>query len=109
MDSSQRTKKISMSNLLSGVVDKMLRLQPVVVDNRAIDLAQKQANIRAVSLREGFQSILARGDEMTKRIDFYRRKHAEMIAKRDGIDIGASDSQPSDEELTAETIVVSSS
>ena len=109
MDSSQRTKKISMSNLLSGVVDKMLRLQPVVVvDNRAINLAQKQANIRAVSLREGFQSILARGDEMTKRIDFYRRKHAEMIAKRDGIDVRDSDSQESTDEMPTETIVVSS-
>lgn len=104
MDSFQRAKKMSMGNLLSGVVDKMLRLQPVVFDNREINLVQKQANIRAVSLREGFQSILARGDEMTKRIDHYRRKHQEMIAKRDGIDVPEST-----EESAQETIIVASS
>ena len=104
MDSFQRSKKMSMGNLLSGVVDKMLRLQPVVADNREINLVQKQANIRAVSLREGFQSILARGDEMTKRIDHYRRKHEAMIAKRDGMEM-----RESPEESAPETIVVSSS
>ena len=104
MDFSQRNKKISMRNLLSGVVDKMLRLQPVVAENREFNLVQKQANIRVVSLREGFQSILARGDEMTTRIDFYRRQHAAMIAKRDGIDV-----QEPVVDTAEETIVVSSS
>jgi hypothetical protein len=104
MDSSRRDKKTSMSSLLSGVVDRMLRTQPVVVDNKLRNLAQKQANIRAVSVRAGFQSILARGDEMTKRIDMYRRQHAAMIAKRDG-----DDTQESAKETPPETIVISSS
>jgi hypothetical protein len=104
MDSSQRDKKTSMSSLLSGVVDRMLRTQPVAVDDKTRNLAQKQANIRAVSVREGFQSIRARSDEMAERIDMYRCQHAAMIAKRDGDDM-----QESAEETPPETIVISSS
>ena len=84
MDSSRRNTKTGVGNLFSNVVDKMLRVQPVVVDKRELNLAQKKANIRAVSVRKGFQSILARGDEMTQRLNHYRRQHDAMIAKRDG-------------------------
>ncbi len=77
-----------MNSLLSGVVDKMLRLQPVVPEkNHALDLVQRQANIRAVSLREGFQTIRDRGEEMSQRLDHYRRQHIAMIARRNGISI----------------------
>lgn len=84
MDSSRREKKISVANLLSGVVDKMLQLQPVVVEDTALTLAQRRANIRAVSVREGFQSIRARSDEMTERLEQYRRQREAMTAKHVG-------------------------
>ena len=96
MDSSQRDKKPSMTNLLSGVVDRMLRLQPVVVDDRMQNLAQKQANIRAVGVREGFQSIRARSDAMNERLSYYRRQHAAMIARQKGFDIAPPDDSESD-------------
>jgi hypothetical protein len=96
MDSSQRDKKASMSNLLSGVVDRMLRLQPVFVENKTHNLAQKQANIRAVGVREGFQSIRARSDEMNERLSHYRRQHAAMIARQKGFDIAPPDDSESD-------------
>ncbi|MEP6483712.1 MAG: hypothetical protein ABJB01_04630 [Rudaea sp.] len=102
MDSSQRDKKTSMGNLLSGVVDRMLRLQPVVVENKMQNLAQKRANIRAVGVREGFQSIRKRSDEMTERLGQYRRQHAAMIAKRDGIEATPPD------DVESETIVIRS-
>ncbi len=103
MDSSQRDKKTSMGNLLSGVVDRMLRTQPVVVDDKLRNLAQKQANIRAVSVREGFQSIRARSDEMAERLGHYRRQHIAMIAKRDGTEIPSAD-----DDTETETIVIRS-
>ena len=88
MDPSQRNKRFSMNGLISGVVDKMLRLQPVVPEkNHALDLVQRQANIRAVSLREGFQTIRDRGEEMSQRLDHYRRQHVAMVARRNGIAI----------------------
>lgn len=88
--------------MFSNVVDKMLHVQPVVVDKRELNLAQKKANIRAVSVRKGFQSILARGDEMTQRLNHYRRQHEAMIAKRDG---GETAEQTQDD---AQTIVLTS-
>ena len=103
MDSSQSDKKTSMSSLLSGVVERMLRLQPVAVDDKTRNLAQKQANIRAVSVREGFQSIRARSDEMAERLGHYRRQHTAMIAKRDGIEIPSADG-----DIETETIVIRS-
>jgi hypothetical protein len=100
MDSSLRNKKFSMNTLLSGVVDKMLRLQPVVPDtNHALDLVQRQANIRAVSLREGFQTIRARGEEMSQRLDHYRRQHIAMVAKRNGIVIEDPADAPAEESI----------
>jgi hypothetical protein len=91
MDFSQRDKKASMSNLLSGVVDRMLRLQPVFIENKMHNLAQKQANIRAVGVREGFQSIRARSDEMAERLGHYHRQQAALIAKRNGIEAALPD------------------
>jgi hypothetical protein len=102
MDSNSHSKKTAMGNLFSNVVGKMLHVQPVV-EKRELNLAQKMVNIRAVSVRKGFQSILARGDEMTQRLNHYRRQHEAMIAKRDG-----NDTAPVDEN-TPETIVLTSS
>jgi hypothetical protein len=84
MDSSQHDKKPSMGTLLSDVVDRMLRLQPVAVgDKRSQNLTQKQANIRAVSVREGFQNMRARSDSMTQRLQHYRDRHDASLRKAD--------------------------
>jgi hypothetical protein len=104
MDPSQRNKRFSMNTLLSGVVDKMLRLQPVVPEkNHALDLVQRQANIRAVSLREGFQTIRDRGAEMSQRLDHYKRQHIAMIARRNGIAI-----EPENGDDSTQAIVITS-
>jgi hypothetical protein len=81
--SSQSDKKPSMGTLLSDVVDRMLRVQPAVVDKRSENLTQKKANIRAASVREGFQSMRARSDEMAQRLQHYRRQHAASLGKSD--------------------------
>ena len=81
MDSSQRDKKPSMGTLLSDVVDRMLRQQPAMPDRRSYNLTQKQANIRAVSVREGFQNMRARSDSMTQRLQHYRERHAASLGK----------------------------
>ncbi len=81
MDSSQRDKKASMGTLLGDVVERMLRQQPAVPDRRSQNLSQKQANIRAVSVREGFQNMRARSDTMTQRLQHYREKHEASFRK----------------------------
>ena len=103
MNSTSGNKKTAMGSLFSSVVGKMLHVEPVV-EKRELNLAQKMVNIRAVSVRKGFQSILARGDEMTQRLNHYRRQHEAMIAKRDGNEIAGPV-----EENTSETIVLTSS
>ncbi len=72
-----------MSTLLSDVVDRMLKLQPVAGDARSENITQKQANIRAASVREGFQSMRARSDGMAERLQHYRRKQAVLLGKTD--------------------------
>jgi hypothetical protein len=104
MDSNSHSKKTAMGNLFSNVVGKMLHVQPAVIDKRELNLAQKKANIRAVSVRKGFQSILARGDEMAQRLNHYRRQHEAMIAKRDGVEIAELA-----QDEASDTIVMSSS
>src|ERR1700722_1466592 len=109
MDSASRNTKtggtkMALGSLFSNVVDKMLHVQPAAVDKRELNLAQKKANIRAVSVRKGFQSILARGDEMAQRLNHYRRQHEAMIAKRDGVETA----EPA-EDASTETIVLTSS
>jgi hypothetical protein len=84
MDSSQRDKKPSMGTLLNDVVDRMLRMQTAVPDRRTYNLTQKQANIRAVSVREGFQNMRARSDSMTQRLQHYRERHAASLGKPAG-------------------------
>lgn len=82
-----------MGTLLSDVVDRMLRLQPFIAENRTENITQKQANIRAASVREGFQSMRARSDGMAERLQHYRRKHAASLGKTEEIsteDVDAS-------------------
>jgi hypothetical protein len=81
MDTSQRDKKASMGTLLGDAVERMLRLQPALPDRRTYNLTQKKANIRAVSVREGFQNMRARSDTMTQRLQHYREQHEASFRK----------------------------
>ena len=81
MDSSRHDKKPSMGALLGEVVERMLRLQPADGDKRSQNLTQKQANIRAVSVREGFQNMRARSESMTQRLQHYRDRQAASLGK----------------------------
>lgn len=47
------------------------------VERRDRDLLQKRLNIRAVSVREGFQAIIARSDEMSRSIKKYEKRRNE--------------------------------
>jgi hypothetical protein len=81
--SSQSDKKPSMGTLLSDVVDRMLRMQPTAIEKRLENLTQKKANIRAASVREGFQSMRVRSDQMTQRLQHYRQQQAASLGKPD--------------------------
>jgi len=68
-------KGVSVAQLLNTVVERVLGAQPEpVVERKMQNLAQKQANIRAVSVRKGFQAIVARSDEMAQRIAQYNKQ-----------------------------------
>ena len=43
-------------------------------DKRMQNLAQKRMNIRAVGVREGFQAIRARSEEMAQRIEAFKQQ-----------------------------------
>ena len=72
-------KKAAVTNFLTSVVDRVLGAETApVVDKKMLNLAQKQANIRAVSVRKGFQQILARSDEMAQRIEQYKQQRSKL-------------------------------
>ena len=72
-----------MGTLLSDVVDRMLRdAAGCAGPDASHNLTQKQANIRAVSVREGFQNMRARSDTMTQRLQHYREQHEASFAQR---------------------------
>ena len=57
------------------MVDRMFAPGPVpVLDKRTQNLAQKRMNIRAVGVREGFQAMRARSEEMTRRIEAFKKQ-----------------------------------
>ena len=69
-------------NFINNVVDRVFGPEPVpVVDKRAQNLAQKQMNIRAVGVREGFAAMRARSEAMTQRIEeFKKQRHHDEAA-----------------------------
>ena len=92
-------KGVSVAQLLNTVVERVLGTEPApVVDRKMQNLAQKQANIRAVSVRKGFQAIAARSDEMAQRIAQYKQRGKN----------GEANETPADPAEQAETIVMSS-
>jgi hypothetical protein len=74
MGTSIHITKASVASFFTTVVDRILGPEVApVVENKALNLAQKQANIRAAGVRHGFKAILARGDEMAHRIETYKQ------------------------------------
>lgn len=79
----------SVAGLLNTFVDRVFGAQPApVVDKRAQNLAQKQMNIRAVGVREGFQAMRARSDAMAQRVEEFKkhRHHEESTASIDPVE-----------------------
>lgn len=94
-------KRSAVANFLNTVVDRVLGGEAApVVDKKMQNLAQKQANIRAVSVRKGFQQILARSDEMAQRIEQYKKQRSKLP--------GESEQAPIERQTDEETIVMSS-
>jgi hypothetical protein len=91
--------KTSVASFFTNVVERMLGPEVVPVEKKTLNLAQKRANIRAAGVREGFRTILARGDEMAQRIETYKKQRN-----------GNGPSQPAqiDPPDAPETIVLSS-
>jgi hypothetical protein len=69
------SKLVTVTSFFTAVVDRVLGSDPPPpVENKALNLAQKRANIRAAGVRHGFKAMLARGDEMTQRIEAYKKQ-----------------------------------
>jgi|SRR5450432_4158173 len=102
MVSSKPGAKASVASFFTSVVDRMLGSAVAPVEKKTLNLAQKQANIRAAGVREGFRAILARGDEMAQRIETYKKQR-----NRNGESPQTSIDPPETTETT-ETIVMSS-
>ena len=75
MGTSIHITKASVASFFTTVVERILGPEVVpVVENNALNLAQKRANIRAAGVRHGFKAMLARGDEMAQRIETYKQQ-----------------------------------
>ena len=75
MSSSSHSTK-SVAGFFMNVVDRVFGAEPPppAVDKRAQNMAQKRMNIRAVGVREGFQAMRARSEEMTQRIEKFKQQ-----------------------------------
>ncbi|MGA9334009.1 MAG: hypothetical protein WBV39_07000 [Rudaea sp.] len=69
------------------------------IEKRAQNLSQKQANIRAAGVREGFLAMRARSDAMAQRLEQFRNRSNPTPA---------NDAQPVEQNETVETIVLTS-
>jgi hypothetical protein len=75
MGTYRQISKASVASFFTTVVERILGPEVVpVVENKALNLAQKRANIRAAGVRHGFKAMLARGDEMAQRIETYKQQ-----------------------------------
>ena len=101
MDISKRGSKPNVAERMMAAVNRWIAPPPVAVpvEKRAQNLALKQANIRAVAMREGFQSILLRSNEMAR--------HVESFKNRQRTDVPGAEPQESTD-VHEETIVLSS-
>ena len=84
---------VTVTSFFNAVVDRVLGSEPLPVENKSLNLAQKRANIRAAGVRDGFKAILARGDEMAQRIEAYKKQRTrtgETPASMDPADSGES-------------------
>lgn len=87
----------SVSNFFNNVVERVFGSEPAPMEKKMQNLAHKQAKIRAVSVRRGFQAIRARSDEMALRLEQYKRQR-----------MNDAQNQPIDPPAEGEAIVLSS-
>jgi hypothetical protein len=100
MDSSRSGTKSSMANFFHSIKDRVFNAEAApAVDKKNMNLAQKQANIRAACVRAGFQAIRARNAEMAQRIEQYKRQRKKTDSAAES---------PADAADQMETIVLSS-
>ena len=78
--------KTSVASFFTNVVGRMLGPEVVPVEKKTLNLAQKRANIRAAGVREGFRTILARGDEMAQRIETKKQRNGNGQSQQAQID-----------------------
>ena len=70
-----QTKMHSVAGFLDRVVDRVFgTAAPPPPERKMQNLAQKQAHIRAVSVRQGFQTIRARSDEMAQCLAAFKHR-----------------------------------
>lgn len=93
---SKKGSRKSVTKFINTVVDRVFGGEPLPVEKRMQNLAHKQANIRAASVRHGFEAMRARNEEMASRLEHYRQ-----LRTRKGV------SPPIDPPATEETIVLS--
>ena len=64
------------------MVDRMFGSEPLPQqpDKRMQNLAQKRMNIRAVGVREGFQAMRARSEEMAQRLEAFKKQRRNETA-----------------------------
>ena len=87
----------SVKNFFNNVVERVFGNEPAPVEKKMQNLAHKQAKIRAVSVRRGFQAIRARSDEMAQRLEEYKRQR-----------MGEAQNQPIDPPTDVEAIILAS-
>jgi hypothetical protein len=95
--SSKRQSRGSVKGFINTVVERVFGSEPAPVEKKMQNLAHKQAKIRAVSVRRGFQQIRARSDEMALRLEEYKRQR-----------MGEARNQPIDAVADAEAIILTS-
>ena len=83
----------------SSMVGRMFAPEPPVVDKRMQNLEQKRANIRAAAMRERVQMMRVRTEEMTQRIEAFKKQRSNETQDADA---------PSDPFDHIETIVLAS-
>jgi hypothetical protein len=78
----------ALTGLLDRLVERVFGTDPTTpVERKLQNLAEKQAHIRAVGMRQGFQAIRARSEEMARSLAaFQRRQDKNSAAARAAID-----------------------
>lgn len=76
MGVSNPSKHATVAGLFAGMLEHMFgtEAEPTPIEKRAQNLSQKQANIRAAGVREGFLAMRARSDAMAQRLEQFKNR-----------------------------------